>query len=84
MSDQHWYSISNIETVPSPQLVIYADRVLHNIQKAVEMIGDPSRLRPHIKTNKCREVVKMMMDAENISAYRISKKVSRHPILLFG
>lgn len=63
MSDQHWYSISNIETVPSPQLVIYTDRVLHNIQKAVEMIGDPSRLRPHIKTNKCREVVKMMMDA---------------------
>lgn len=63
MGDQHWYTISNLASVPSPQLVIYTDRVKYNIQKAVEMVGDPSRLRPHIKTNKIREVVKMMMDA---------------------
>lgn len=63
MSTQPWYLISNIETVPSPQLVVYTDRVRFNIQKAIEMVGDPSRLRPHSKTNKTPEVVKMMLDA---------------------
>lgn len=57
------YTISNIKDVPSPQLVIYIDKVKHNIQKAIEMVGDPSRLRPHIKTNKTREVVRMMLSS---------------------
>ena len=59
----NWYTISNLDAVPSPQLVIYTDRVKHNIQKAVEMVGDPARLRPHVKTNKTPEVIKMMLDA---------------------
>lgn len=63
MNEQSWYTIENIDSVPSPQLVIYPERVHYNIQKAVEMVGDASRLRPHIKTNKSREVVKLMLDA---------------------
>ncbi len=58
-----WYQIDNIEDVPSPQLVVYPKRVEYNIRKAVEMVGDVNRLRPHIKTNKTAEVVRMMIEA---------------------
>lgn len=59
----NWYDIDNIGTVDSPQVVIYADRVQHNIQAAIKMVGDVNRLRPHIKTNKTPEVVQLMLDA---------------------
>jgi D-serine deaminase-like pyridoxal phosphate-dependent protein len=58
-----WYQIDHVEDVPSPQLVVYPDRVEHNIREAIAMVGDVSRLRPHIKTNKTAEVVRMMIHA---------------------
>lgn len=58
-----WYEIKNIEEVDSPVLVVFPDRVKHNIRLAIDMIGDVNRLRPHIKTNKSPDVVKLMLDA---------------------
>jgi D-serine deaminase-like pyridoxal phosphate-dependent protein len=58
-----WYSIKNIDTLDSPCLVVYPDRVKKNIQTLVESIDRVSRLRPHIKTHKSFEVSKMMLDA---------------------
>lgn len=59
----NWYDIENEKTIDSPQVVIYADRVQHNIDAAVKMVVDVNRLRPHIKTNKTPQVVQMMLDA---------------------
>lgn len=61
-SPQHWYSIEDIDQLDTPALVIYPERVKANIQAALDMIGDPARFRPHVKTNKSTEVVKMMLD----------------------
>lgn len=58
-----WYAIENISDVPSPQLVIYQERVCYNIEQAIAMVGDSGRLRPHIKTNKSAEVVRLMLSA---------------------
>jgi D-serine deaminase-like pyridoxal phosphate-dependent protein len=58
-----WYIIDNIDELDSPQLVVYPERVKHNIDKAKEMVGDVSRLRPHVKTNKTPEVMRMMVSA---------------------
>ena len=58
-----WYVIDNIDELDSPQLVVFRDRVKHNIDKAIEMVGDIGRLRPHVKTNKTPEVMRMMVDA---------------------
>ena len=58
-----WYLISNIDDLDSPQLVVYPERVKYNIEKAKEMAGDILRLRPHVKTNKTPEVMRMMVDA---------------------
>lgn len=58
-----WYEVKNIDEVDSPALLIYKDRVKHNIDMLVGSIDNPSRLRPHIKTCKSPEVAAMMLAA---------------------
>ena len=60
---ESWYEIKNIDELDSPALVVFPERVKHNIQLAIDMTGDPTRLRPHIKTNKSAEVARLMFDA---------------------
>lgn len=62
MSSFAWYTINKIEELDSPALVIYSDRVKENIRLLINSIDDISRLRPHIKTHKSPEVLKMMLD----------------------
>ena len=57
-----WCRISNIERVPSPALVVYPDRIRENIRRAIEIVGDAARLRPHIKTHKCGEIIRMQLE----------------------
>jgi len=59
----NWFEIKNISELDSPALVIFPERVKHNIRLAVDMVGDVSRLRPHIKTNKSPDVAKLMLNA---------------------
>jgi D-serine deaminase-like pyridoxal phosphate-dependent protein len=58
-----WYTISNIDGLDTPALVVYPDRVRENIRRAIEMVGDPARLRPHVKTHKSPQVTRMMLEA---------------------
>ena len=64
-----WFEIKNIDELDSPALVVFPDRVKHNIQLAIDMVGDVSRLRPHIKTNKSPDVAKLMLKA-GITKYK--------------
>lgn len=59
----NWYTIKDIDQLDSPALVIYPERVKENIRRAVDMIGDVSRLRPHIKTHKTKEAAQLMLAA---------------------
>ncbi len=61
MNESAWYQIDNTESINSPTLLLYPDRIEKNIQLMVEMAGSPERLRPHIKTHKTREIVDMQM-----------------------
>ncbi len=56
------YQIQNIHEIDSPALVVYPHLVQKNIDRMKEIIGDVNRLRPHVKTHKMAEVVKMQMD----------------------
>lgn len=58
-----WYEIKEVEAIDSPALAVYPKRVKSNIGKLKSMVKEVSRLQPHIKTVKCMEVVKMLMDA---------------------
>jgi D-serine deaminase-like pyridoxal phosphate-dependent protein len=61
--NDEWYRIDNISEVDSPALVIYPQRVKHNIELLKTMIDDVERLRPHIKTHKTREAALLLMEA---------------------
>lgn len=58
----NWYEIKKIETIDSPALIIYKERVLQNIHALIKM-KDVKHLRPHVKTNKIAEVCKLMLEA---------------------
>lgn len=58
-----WYQVQNVDQVDSPALLVYPDRIVRNIERALQFVdGDVSRLRPHIKTNKCGEVCQLLLD----------------------
>jgi len=67
MSD--WFAVENLEEVPSPALLVYPERIRENIRRMIEIAGGASRLRPHIKTHKMAEVVRMQLK-EGISKYK--------------
>jgi D-serine deaminase-like pyridoxal phosphate-dependent protein len=58
-----WYKINDVESIDTPALLIYADRVEQNIQTLVDEIDDVNRLRPHVKTHKTKEATQMMLKA---------------------
>ena len=57
------YAIADTSALFSPGLVFYKDLIRHNISEAVRIAGSTGRLRPHVKTHKTREIVRMQMEA---------------------
>jgi D-threonine aldolase len=57
------YAIRDTSGIFSPALLFYKDLIHDNLARAVEMAGDPQRLRPHVKTHKTREIVRMELEA---------------------
>jgi len=63
MAENNWFIIKDIEKLDTPSLVIYPERVKENINILKGMIDDVSRLRPHVKTHKCRDAALLMLEA---------------------
>lgn len=63
MEDNNWYSLTHPEDVISPSLLIYPNRIQHNIELMISMRGDVNFLRPHVKTYKNANIIAMQMDA---------------------
>jgi D-serine deaminase-like pyridoxal phosphate-dependent protein len=61
MSD--WFRLAHGGEVASPALLIYPERIRENIRRMIQICGDPARLRPHIKTHKLAEVVRLHLEA---------------------
>jgi D-serine deaminase-like pyridoxal phosphate-dependent protein len=56
--------IRNLDSVPSPSLLVFPGRIERNIRKMLAMVGgDATRLRPHVKTHKMKEVILMQVEA---------------------
>ncbi len=53
------YDVRDLDSILSPSLLFYSDIMDANIQRALELCeGDPSRMRPHVKTHKTPEIVR--------------------------
>ncbi|RMF42997.1 MAG: D-TA family PLP-dependent enzyme, partial [Planctomycetota bacterium] len=50
------------ERLLTPCLLLYPERVLHNLKQSIVIAGDASRLRPHVKTHKCPNIVQMALE----------------------
>lgn len=61
MSQHPWYNVTKTDTVISPSLLVYPDRIQHNIDTMLLMAGGPDNLRPHIKTHKNAEIISMQL-----------------------
>lgn len=59
----------NEKSIETPSLIFYEDRIQQNISIIKNMIDDVKRLRPHVKTHKCLEVCKMLIN-EGINKFK--------------
>ena len=57
------YAITDTAAVYSPALLFYKDLIQRNLALAIEIAGSPERLRPHVKTHKTREIVRLELAA---------------------
>ncbi len=69
--EKDWYIIDNVDMIDSPSLLLYRERVIHNIELMIATAGDANRLAPHVKTNKMQEVGQLMID-RGISHFKTS------------
>ena len=83
MSEQHWYTINDIDKLDSPALVTYPHRVKQNIDMLKYMIDDVFRLRPHVKTFKSKDVVQLMLDA-GISKFKCATIAEAEMLAMCG
>jgi D-serine deaminase-like pyridoxal phosphate-dependent protein len=68
----NWQEITNLETVASPGLLVDAERVASNIQAMIDVVGgQASRLRPHVKTHKMPDVIRLQMHA-GITKFKVA------------
>ena len=58
-----WYKVENEHQLDSPSLLLYKERVQHNIDLMIDMAGSTDKLMVHVKTNKMPAVVKMLLNA---------------------
>ena len=56
------YRIEDTSQIISPGLVLFREILEENLGKMIAIAGDPSRLRPHCKTHKMREIVKLQLE----------------------
>lgn len=59
----NWYNLHTPEHGDTPALLVYPDRIQHNIEVLKGMIDRVDRLRPHVKTHKTKEITRMQLDA---------------------
>lgn len=66
------WQAEGLEKLATPALVVDEDRVRANIDRMLKAVGgDPSRLRPHLKTHKMAEVIRMQREA-GITKFKVA------------
>jgi D-serine deaminase-like pyridoxal phosphate-dependent protein len=62
MHSEPWYRVESENQIASPALLIYPERIEHNIDQMLRLAGSADRLRPHIKTHKMAEIIRMQLE----------------------
>ena len=59
MSD--WFHVANSADIPSPALLVYPERIRENVRRMIGIAGGAETLRPHMKTHKMPEVIRLQI-----------------------
>jgi D-serine deaminase-like pyridoxal phosphate-dependent protein len=62
MTTQAWFHIDNEAEIASPALLLYRDRIEHNLQLMIKIAGGAHRLRPHVKTHKLGQLIERQVE----------------------
>ncbi|MGA9240269.1 D-TA family PLP-dependent enzyme [Robiginitalea sp.] len=57
-----WFTVADEGKTDSPALLVYPGRIAQNIREMLAIAGNPDRLRPHVKTHKMVEVIRMQQE----------------------
>jgi 3-hydroxy-D-aspartate aldolase len=68
-SETNWFHVANVAEVCSPSLLVFPNRVEENIHRMIHIAGGVERLRPHIKTHKMPEVIRLQL-THGITKYK--------------
>ena len=68
------YHLDDIDSVLSPSIILFRDKMLENIRLTEEIAGGVQRLRPHCKTHKIREIAEL----------QVSRGVTKHKCATFA
>jgi len=58
------YRVAHPEEIETPALLVFEDRLAHNIKTVIDLAGSPANLMAHVKTHKSAEVLRRQMAAE--------------------
>jgi len=58
----NWYDFAGVESVATPALVLYRERIEENLRQMIAIAGDPARLRPHVKTHKLAPLIQRQVE----------------------
>lgn len=59
MNKEDWFSVQGVSKINTPALLVFPERIEHNIQEMIRIAGSEQKLRPHVKTYKMAEVIQM-------------------------
>lgn len=58
---EDWYIIGNTGEINSPSLIVYPGRIEANIREMIAVAGGSGNLRPHVKTHKMPEIIRLQL-----------------------
>ena len=62
MDSKNWFVLNHPETIDTPALLVYKNRISENIAQMISIAGDPGRLIPHVKTHKMQEIIALQVN----------------------
>ena len=57
-----WYKLTNEASIYTPAVLVFPDRIEENIRRMITLAGSAERLRPHVKTHKMAEVIRLQVE----------------------
>lgn len=66
-----WMQVIDEAEIASPALLVYPDRIEENLRRMVALAGGAERLRPHVKTHKLPQIIKLKL-AHGIHKFKVA------------